>query len=170
MKIYIGPYKDYYSVHSFLYYLEKIGVSEDRIVSIYSKFKHTWLCNKLDSILEIFNRDRKIKIRIDNYDVWNMDHTLSHIILPMLIKLRDSNIGMINVSDEDVPEEYRSYNCAYNEYGSDNLLDDRHEWLMNELIWTFKSINMKNIDDTVDEIRLQNGLRLFGKYYLHLWN
>src|SRR6056300_1710880 len=33
-------------------------------------------------------RDRKIKIRIDKYDTWAMDHTLALIALPMLKQLK----------------------------------------------------------------------------------
>ena len=34
-------------------------------------------------------KERKVNIRIDNYDLWSMDHTLSLIILPMLKKLKE---------------------------------------------------------------------------------
>lgn len=32
------------------------------------------------------DKERKISIRIDPWDVWNMDHTLALIIVPMLKK------------------------------------------------------------------------------------
>ena len=47
--------------------------------------------------------ERNIKVHIDPYDTWNMDSTLSHIILPMLIQVRETKHGSPVIDDEDVP-------------------------------------------------------------------
>jgi len=49
-------------------------------------------------------KKRTIKVHIDRWDTWGMDHTLAHIILPMLKQLKASKHGAPNVDDEDVPE------------------------------------------------------------------
>lgn len=53
-------------------------------------------------------KKRKIKVRIDRYDTWSMDNTLAHIILPMLKQLKEDKHGAPHVDDEDVPEHLRS--------------------------------------------------------------
>jgi hypothetical protein len=42
-------------------------------------------------------------VKVDYWDVWNMDHTLSPIILPMLKRLREVKHGSGFVDMEDVP-------------------------------------------------------------------
>lgn len=53
-------------------------------------------------------KKRKIKVRIDRYDTWSMDNTLAYIILPMLKQLKEDKHGAPHVDDEDVPEHLRS--------------------------------------------------------------
>ena len=48
--------------------------------------------------------DRDIQVQIDPWDTWSMDHTLAHIILPMLKQLRNTKHGSPNVDNTDVPE------------------------------------------------------------------
>ena len=48
----------------------------------------TKLCQWIHS-----KQERKVKIRIDNYDVWGMDHTLALIVHPMLLKLKEQKHG-----------------------------------------------------------------------------
>ena len=52
-------------------------------------------------------RDRKIQVRIDPWDTWNMDQTLSYIILPMLKQLRATKHGAPNVDIEDCPDHLK---------------------------------------------------------------
>lgn len=52
-------------------------------------------------------KKRKIKIRIDKYDTWSMDSTLAMIVLPMLKQLKDTKHGSGMVDLEDVPEHLR---------------------------------------------------------------
>jgi hypothetical protein len=89
-------------------------------------------------------KKRRIKIHIDNYDVWSMDHTLSLIILPMLTTLKEQKHGHGYVDDVDVPAELgiRSTDCA--PVGPNGVWDDnsehRFEWMLDELIWTFTQL------------------------------
>jgi hypothetical protein len=145
-------------------------------------------------------KKRNIKIRIDRYDTWSMDHTLSLIAVPMLKQLKDTKHGAPGVDDEDVPEELRStsapplteeqINCAD--------VDDNHfkrwDWVLDEMIWSHEQILDDNADDefyskepdpdnfltyatkfdkegyAVWYARKSNGLKLFGKYYQNLWD
>ena len=116
----------------------------------------TKLCQKIDSY-----KKRKIKIHIDRWDTWSMDHTLGLIVLPMLKQLRDTKHGSPLVDAEDVPEELRM--TGYDDVSSQFRLkfeDDeqfqkdsweithrRWEWVLNEMIFAFEHL----IDDSWEE-------------------
>lgn len=123
------------------------------------------------------NKERTIRVKVDVHDVWNMDHTLSHIIHPMLVKLKEDMKGSPHVDEVDVPEEFRG---AIEEDGG---VHERWAWVLDQMIWSFGeikddvweeqyyvngSINVDGYNAHFDKIR--NGLRLFGKYYLNLWS
>lgn len=149
MKVYIGPYTNWIGPYQIADLLRYVGVSEERCHEIgkylagennesrFSKF-----CNWLDS-----KKKRKIKIRIDNYDVWNMDSTLALIILPMLLKLRDQKHGFPIVENEDVPEEtgFRDYTHQLNDYEFDHdKAMARWDWVLKEMIWAFEQLQPDN--------------------------
>jgi len=154
-------------------------------------------------------KKRKIKVRIDNYDVWNLDSTLAFIILPALQRLKEVKSGGPFTDDADVPENLRSTAAKpkENEYDTDEFHFARWEWILDEMIWAFSQIN-SNWEDQyrigeIDHVfvdsedhpgcsklthgpnhtyqcdydgirkhqdRISNGTRLFGKYYLNLWD
>ena len=85
---------------------------------------------------------QKIEVRIDKYDTWSMDHTLSHIILPMLRQLKETKHGAPNVDLEDVPLELRPTKAEQMNYNRNGHTDDkffnRWDWVMDEMIWAFE--------------------------------
>jgi len=88
---------------------------------------------------------RKEEIHIDEYDTWNMDHTLALIILPMLKQLKETKHGAPNVDSEDVPLELAMppgwYEEKYNVDGeTDPHFFDRWDYVMDEMIWAFEQI------------------------------
>lgn len=159
-------------------------------------------------------------IKIDYWDVWSMDHTLSPIILPMLKQLKEVKHGSGYVDLEDVPEHLRfttteDYDGQTTfDFYKENVPDGpdvhaRYDWLLDELIWTFTQLADDNNgedqfwfdhgeldfskhpedegkksrplrwkrESKVDweglrkhQERIQNGLKLFGKYYQTLWD
>lgn len=147
-------------------------------------------------------RQRYVDVRIHKYDVWNMDSTLAHIILPMLYVLKKEKQGAPYVDNADVPTEFWTKELSEDKKVSEEV-DEKHfarwEWVIDELIWTFeqcnsdwesqymsgkvdydivdgKMIKSENYDFKTDKIgmekhqkRIDNGLRLFGKYYQGLW-
>ena len=137
----------------------------------------------------VLGRDqRKVSVRIDPQDTWNMDDTLAFIILPMLKQLKETKQGSPSVDDEDVPEELRSTNATSESwYGVDGNHHARWDWVLEEIIWAFeqKCHHLNDIfitenpedDDYKFDVekmeerqkRMTNGFRLFGKYYECLW-
>ena len=200
MKIEIGPYRNwigpYQIAEKILFFLPKkkdeygFPCTDDRVYKFGEwlagdeKIKISWLmrlCEWIES-----KKKRKIKIRIDKYDTWSMDHTLALIILPMLKQLKETKHGSPMVDLEDVPENLRytqtedyDSQLTFEFYNDENVakidcdIHRRWEWILDEMIWAFEQ---KNIDDHdqywTDEHfdRMKNGFRLFGKYYEGLWD
>jgi len=147
-------------------------------------------------------------IKIDNYDAWNGDHTLSLIIAPLLKEIKKDKQGAPHIDDEDVPDELKSCYAprVENAWDIDDNFFKRWDWTIDELIWTFDQLNPNSdwesqfhsgdidiqfvkLDDgnsemitgpndthvvdytgmTLYQNRINNGLRLFGKYYQSLW-
>lgn len=118
-----------------------------------------------------YRKNRKIEVVIDSYDIWNLDHTLSLIIHPCLLKLRESKHGSPRVDNDDVPEELRSEIDPVT--WDEPTVHEKWSWVLDEMIWSFDQI--ANNDrcgigtDQVAEERIDNGMRLFGKYFRGLW-
>lgn len=114
----------------------------------------TWVMDFCEWIQS--KRKRTVKVKIDHYDVWSMDHTLSLIIHPMLVKLKGQKHGFGMIADKDVPKELRSTepgarDGVTNDYDWDNNAERRYEWLLDELIWTFEQLaNDGNTDQFYD--------------------
>lgn len=216
MKVYIGPYVKWIGPYQIAEWVPFLN--EDQKHNLGAWLASTWV----NRLCECFYSkcERKIKVRIDEYDTWSMDNTLAHIILPMLKQLKATKHGSPMVDDEDVPEHMRHSDDTE---GHDNWIHYKWEWVLNEIIWAFEQelddswedqfrhgkaeyvytpVNPKqeytevpefiNDDDMksewvrMDQVnsdywfdwdgykeysdRIQNGFRLFGKYYQGLWD
>jgi hypothetical protein len=112
----------------------------------------SWNHNRPDTVLSKFlswihsRQQRKIKVEIDPWDTWNMDHTLALIVLPMLRQLKEKQHGAGSVDDKDVPKELRSTSAEpkENEWDTDSNHFARWEWVMDEMIFAFNS----KVDDS----------------------
>lgn len=87
-------------------------------------------------------RPRVIDVKIDHWDVWNMDATLGLIVLPMLKKVREQKQGAPFVEDVDVPEHLRSTSAPPKDDECD--VDGNHfkrwDWVMDEMIFAFENV------------------------------
>jgi hypothetical protein len=102
----------------------------------------------LQRAYDVFNwiwfdrRTQKIKVRIDHWDTWSMDHTLAPIILPMLVQLKATKHGAPNVDNADVPKELRMSKKDMAQFAKDGSTDGkffkRWEWILDEMIWAFE--------------------------------
>jgi len=90
-------------------------------------------------------RTQKVKVHIDRWDTWSMDHTLALIILPMLVQLKDTTHGAPTVDNEDVPKELRATKKQIEAYGKKGDVDPKHferwDWILDEMIWAFEQKN-----------------------------
>lgn len=90
-------------------------------------------------------------VKIDYWDTWSMDSTLSPIILPMLIQLKADKHGAPFVDDEDVPARLRSTTKAAqkakeNSWDPDGNHFKRWDYVLDEMIWAFTQL----VDDEHD--------------------
>ena len=130
----MGKYKNWLGKH---YFVEKLFwfLSEDMQDKIADK-----ISRKPFDLLNKIRGERKIKVRIDDYDVWNMDTTLAHIIVPMLKKIKEDKHGAPYVDDEDVPDELKSTAALpkENDYDTDSNHFKRWDWVVDEMLWAFE--------------------------------
>lgn len=155
-----------------------------------SKGEHTRLYQLCAWIHEKREANR-VKIRIDKFDTWSMYHNLALIALPMLKELQKVKYGSPFVDDEDVPEHLRSTAAGpkNNDYDLDEFFHHRWDYVLEEMIWAFEQIiadddthysfyhilpdgsmgEYMRDEEKEHEARIQNGTRLFGKYYQKLW-
>jgi len=86
---------------------------------------------------------RKISVRIDKYDTWNMDSTLAHVVVPMLKQLKKSKHGAPNTDDSDVPDKLKSTSDKKprKEHECDKFHFKRWDWILSEMIFAFESVN-----------------------------
>jgi hypothetical protein len=113
---------------------------------------------------------RKISVKIDGWDIWSLDHTLAEIIHPALVLLKEKRHGSGMVDDEDVPEKFID---TENENYNNKFMTERYDYILDEMIYAFDYIKNDNVftgDSKENHERCLNGLRLFGKYYLSLWD
>jgi hypothetical protein len=105
------------------------------------------ICGVIQSVLDFIHPPIKY-VKIDRYDTWSMDYTLSYIILPMLKQLKEESHGSPWIDDEDVPTELRSgkKNRKFKnnpdvqalDIEDDTLLHKRWAWVLDEMIWAFE--------------------------------
>jgi hypothetical protein len=86
-----------------------------------------------------------------------METTLGYIVRPMLKQLKENKHGAPFVDDEDVPEELRSTAAPeltqeQKDTGhTDNLFFKRWDWVMDEMIFAFESLEGGSNQDWEDQ-------------------
>ena len=133
---------------------------DDGIQSVYDVFNWIWFDR----------RTQKIKVRIDKWDTWSMDHTLAPIILPMLVQLKETKHGAPMVDMEDVPKELRATKKQLDAYGKNGDVDPKHferwDWIMDEMIWAFEQKNRDRWEEDYygPYIESEDKRELFGRF------
>jgi hypothetical protein len=172
MKVYINNYKDHwispYTILDYMFFwtdwskCSRNKSLQSALDELEGKYKYVeppeWVEKWSDRLLPISKAiqwvwskvDRKIDyVKIDRWDTWSMDHTLSYIILPMLKQLDESKHGAPFVDDEDVPEELKSTSAPpkENEWDTDENHFKRWDYVLKEMIYAFEH----KVDDSWQE-------------------
>lgn len=147
MKIKLGPYINWYGPYQIAEILcfwakeekDEYGIPEkpEWVHNFGEWLADTWVGDFCQWIHD--KRERKVVIKIDRYDTWNMNDTLALIIHPMLVQLKETKHGSPDVDDEDVPEELRSTSAPKkeNEWDTDDNWHKRWDYVLDEMIWAF---------------------------------
>jgi len=156
MKIYISNYRYHwispYTILEHIFFWtdwskcgRNKGVIEDKDYVDHPEWVERWakriepISTAIRVVLD-FIHPRIQYVKIDRWDTWSMDHTLAHIILPMLKQLDKTKHGAPYTNDEDVPEYLRSHMAQpkENEWDTDSLHFMRWDWILAEMIWAFE--------------------------------
>jgi hypothetical protein len=138
-------------------------------------------------------RKRSVYIKIDSYDTWNMDYTLSLVIVPMLKQLKNTKHGIpASLCNDEVP--FEESEVKWNE-------------ILDKMIWAFEQktaddwekqfhtgeIDLQFVESELEGFstmqhgpnhthefdaegyakhvnKMQEGFELFGKYFSNLWD
>ena len=153
MKVYISNYRNhwlspYTILERVLFWKDWDNISYDEPwVELWSRRLEP-ACKLLQWISERV-RPRVEYVKIDRWDTWSMDSTLSTIILPMLRQLQATKHGAPMVDDDDVPMSLKSTSAPpkENEWDTDNNHFDRWDWVLAEMIWAFEQ-KVKDDDES----------------------
>ena len=156
MKIYISNYRyhwisPYTIIENIFFWTDwskcgrNKGVIEDKDYVDHPEWVERWanritpISTAIRIVLDFIHPPIKY-VKIDRWDTWSMDHTLAHIILPMLKQLDKEKHGAPYTNDEDVPEYLRSHMAQpkENEWDTDSLHFMRWDWILAEMIWAFE--------------------------------
>jgi len=87
-------------------------------------------------------QERTIKVQIDSWDTWSMDHILAYIILPMLKQLKETKHGAPFVDPKDCPPELKPKKLTKKEKENghtDSTHFERWDWVLDEMIFAFEN-------------------------------
>jgi hypothetical protein len=182
MKISIGPYITRFTTDQLenVWYKFRYGVDSRWSINEarMDKWDHRFekVSDKLQKLLNATvnrlqdRRKRKIKVRVDYYDVWGADHTLALIILPTLKLLKEKKHGSPFVDPADVPEELRPTEEAGPDNGyTDNTVHERWDWVLNEMIWAFEQIVDEDNDNQFYDHTESNAAEKNGVDFAESW-
>jgi hypothetical protein len=131
--------------------------STTRFEKIFENLEN-WCQVVLDATVnKILNKrvQRKVKVRIDYYDTWSMDHTLAYLIVPMLKQLKNTKQGSPYIDKEDLPQELHlseREDAVFNHGSYDKTLNATEQeieaasekfhaqwkWVIDQMIWSFE--------------------------------
>ena len=108
-------------------------------------------------------------ISISKQDCWSLDYRLGKIIYKGLLKYKKENTMSIPpVDNEDVSDDL--FIEGDNMFDAENdLLEERWYYVLDQIIEAFDIIRKDGIPKERDQIILDKGLYLFGKYFRNLW-
>jgi hypothetical protein len=199
MKVYLGPHVTYFGPYQLA---KKLCFFAKKVENKYG-FKDypdyvynlgEWLSDSpIGKLLDWIHskKSRKMYIKIDHYDIWDMDTTLAYIILPMLKQLKEVKHGVPIIDDpailellsNEIAEASQSEideveECTVNVIAWNFILDEMIwafeqkliDWLPQYYIDTDGSHDLDIAGYTKHNDRMNRGFAYFGRYYQALWD
>ena len=169
MKVYLSKYRYHwispYTVLEKIFFWREIDYNEP-IIDKWSD-RLTPICQGIQKVLD-FIHPKINYVKIDQWDTWSIDYTLSLIIVPMIKQLKETKHGAPFVDDEDVPEELKSTSAPPKEddYDTDENHFKRWDWVLDEMIWAFEQkLNYNSEDKFFDHAEWDEKEKDFGKNF-----
>ena len=123
-----------------------------------------------------YRKNRAFNIHIDDFVAWSLDNTLSHIIHPALIRLKEIKHGYPELW-EDGMVTHHNYDRQLHFDFIDEEVETKYlinKWndILDKMIYAFGRIKEDNcLDISKDEWeKIQEGLDLFAEHYTSLWD
>lgn len=167
MKVYLSKYRYHwispYTVLEKVFFWREIDYDEP-IIDKWSD-RLTPICQGIQKVLD-FIHPKINYVKIDRWDTWSMDYTLSFIVVPMLKQLKETKHGAPFVDDDDAPEELKSTSAPpkENEWDTDDNHFKRWDWALNEMIWAFEqNLDQDSEDKFFDHAEWDEKEKDFGK-------
>ena len=97
------------------------------------------------------NLDRHISVEIERHDTFSMDHTLAYIILPLLIQLKETKMGVphefadVGGADYEQQDSFDFYKETHNECF--DISCERWNDILDKMIWSFQQL----VEDDYEE-------------------
>jgi len=131
---------------------------------------------------------RTIRVKIDVWDTWSLNHTLALIIAPALRKFKKANNGvpgsLMDLSHHETME-WNSAAFKKAERKASDRADKEWDRILDVMIWSFEEVAADNPSEPIItkfkdkrqwrrradayHKRLDEGFALFGKWYGALW-
>lgn len=96
------------------------------------------------NISKFFTKGQRIKVEIEPHDTWNMDFTLSWIILPLLLQLKETKQGYPSILSTSSKQHTGQMSFDFMEDSSSDefFQDDLKKWdeILDKMIWSFKQL------------------------------
>ena len=143
MKVRIRNYPSYFGPYQVV---EKIFFWKQDTHQIGDKLADTWIGKgliKLSAWWGSFASDRRVSVKIDRWDTWNIDSTLAPIIVPLLRQLKETAHG----APGDMKPFSQTSECSvqycfdfYSEGDNAAWAAGHEEWkkILDEMIWAFE--------------------------------
>tara|TARA_B100000035_G_scaffold313169_1_gene326240 strand:- start:633 stop:1094 length:462 start_codon:yes stop_codon:yes gene_type:complete len=142
------------------------------------RFYHNYLYNKFG-----YAPTQDVKVKIDEWDTWNMDETLAHIILPMLKQLKKKTHSYPSSLPNEAAWKDTLDKMIFSFSSKLNDWEEQFQSGEHDVVWTENkdgSRTMEKGPNNTFEIdvegmkayqaRIDEGFLLFGKYYENLWD
>jgi hypothetical protein len=199
MRVRIKKYTPYFSTGAISIWLEeKVGLKEKTADSI-ADFLCKLGLQKTFDLINDWNQSTIAKVKIEEQDLWGLDHTLAIVIHASLLKFRELDkhgvpgriTGHETFDDDENDEKYNSKMAEWNDildkmiFSFDAIInEDKYfdEYYVvkpdldcgKDFIESLNDPDCRGIFDNdaylKHEERVQEGIDLFAKYFRNLWD
>lgn len=150
MKVKIKPYANYYGTYQIVEpVLKFFKFNEDTIDAVANYCANTRLgeyYNHIAGKIMEYNENNRYKIVIDDYDTYNVDLTLAHIIVPLLKRFKEKTNGAPFVPFELRPDHLIPKDTQVEPGFQDEFYFEAWDYALDEMIFAFNS-KLENWED-----------------------